>query len=109
MRYLLRCAKCGYAEEVGVVITETCPHCGSKLIINDVEEDELIAKEMERKDREMKRRFNKEDLEIVKHNIKTYGEKECWRVIENIKDPHYRIEERRLFFQALKDINKEIK
>ena len=107
MRYLLRCLNCGYSSEVALVITEKCSHCGELLIINDTEEDEQIAKEMERKDREMKRRFNKEDLGIAKHNIKTYGKKEYWRVMENIKDPYHRIEDRKLFFQALKEIKKE--
>jgi len=107
MRYLLRCLTCGYTEEVGTVITETCPNCGNRLIINDIEEDERIARELERKDREIKRHFDERDLEIVKYNIKTYGEKECWRVMENIKDPYYRAEERRLFFQAIKELKGE--
>lgn len=132
MKYLLRCLSCGWEKEevAKFMLIDNCPVCEAKLItvVNteaNTEEDERIAEEIEKIRAEeieeignnnldlleniqnMKKKFDEKDLEIIKYQIKTYGKKKCWRVIENIKDPYRRIEERQLFFKALEELKKE--
>lgn len=99
-KYLMRCDKCGWFYEANSIITEKCPQCGCPLIINDVEEDDKIAEKLESREKEIKERFKKEDVEVMKYQIKKYGNNIMWEKIETYKNAYRRAEERQLFFKS---------
>ena len=107
MRYLLRCQSCGYSKEVDTIRFVTCPNCEDRLIVNNIEEDGKIAEELERKEQEIRKQFNKEDIIITRGLIKKLGQKSVWNSIEKITNPYRRVEERQIYFEAVKELKKE--
>jgi len=45
---LLYCEKCGWWQEVEVILFSKCKRCGNPLIIDDIEADEKLANELEK-------------------------------------------------------------
>lgn len=93
MRYIVRCLTCGYGEEMEKVIANRCPNCDDLLVINDVEYDNQIAKEIEMDN-------DNHLLRNMKAEIKRSGSLKVWQFIEGIALAKSRTKYRAIFINA---------
>ena len=104
--YMISCDNCGFYDESDFAITK-CPNCGHALIIESDTDDEGITDMIENntdlglKYIPMKEHINDNKyIENMKKAINKMGDKEVWRVIEDIPNVYDRLYYRKIFFKC---------
>ncbi len=73
---LTYCDKCGYYKEVEAILFDRCPNCNTPLIIDDIEADENIARELDKNGIIISKPFD------FKDNLISLRKEQNWESIE---------------------------